>query len=112
MLFGLKGIDFHTSFENEMLRNPMQFISEIEPAEPPNQPLRRVPLIPADAVPIIRWKAMMEIMIPLSIRQKRQPPGVLGGIRLGIRLAPPHMCQRIDKECGMMHKNRTNQPPP
>src|SRR6266849_1834005 len=102
--------DAHPGAFDRFQRGTLQSAREPQLAEGPNEPLRRIELVPAKPVAVVRGKAMMKIVIALAQSDQSGEQAVARRDRRRIGLAPDHVGDRIDREGRMPLQHDAEEP--
>src|SRR5690606_5186146 len=101
VLFGLLQLPLHQSLADLELGHALQGASEAEPGAGPDQPLGRVPLIPADAIAIVPLKQVVIVVITLAPREQRQHAVVARCVTCGSLHGDPVCGHWVDMVCAV-----------
>ena len=63
-----------------------QVASDPDPRQPPEEPLRGIEVVPADAVAVVELEPMVEVVVTLTEGDERGPEAVAGRAPAGVRL--------------------------
>jgi hypothetical protein len=79
-----------------------QLAGQSEQPQPADEPLRRIPLPPADCVAKVSGKSVVEVVVPLAEGEHGEHRVVPRRGRLGVGPRSPHVRQGVDEERGVV----------
>ena len=79
-----------------------KLLRDADPGQRADDPLARVPLPPANPVPVVMGELVMEVVVALAVGQDGEPAVVAGAVLVAVGLATEGMRGRIDQEGQVM----------
>jgi len=102
-----KTLELHRqlTFTDFVVREDFQMTGQSKPLAGPNEPLRRVVLVPLDSIPVIHRELVVEIVVPFTDGAESGDEVVSGCVFVIERTLAQPVREGVDAECAMMNKS-------
>jgi len=98
------------AFTDFIVWEDLQMTSQSKLLAAPNEPFRRIILVPLDSVPVIHRELVVEIVVPFANGDEGGDEMVSGGVLVIKRSLAQPMRKGVNAECAMMNKTQSDQP--